>query len=237
MSTDDPQSYSLKFNIRSPHDWLILSVGVVLTVAGFLIADAIHHMQVPLKPETSSITSPWIPSSVKRWQTPIVANAKKYNVDPTLIAIIMTLESGGYSQAVSPDNAQGLMQVTPLTAKDIASKYLKKPVKSYNLKNPNTSIEFGAAYLAYLRTTFGKVSQGPSWNSTVELVAAGYNGGPGAAFDVEHGRGLTDTQTVIYARDAFNMWRERDAKTSPTYSRWLERGGTTLVDLANAEKL
>ncbi len=162
--------------------------------------------------------------------------AKKYNVDPDMIAIIMTLESGGYSQAVSGDDAKGLMQVTPLTAGDIASKYLKQPVKSYNLLDPRTSIEFGAAYIAYLRNTFGNVSQGPTWDSTVELVAAGYNGGPGAAFDLEKGRGLTDTQTVVYSRDAFNMWRERHAATSPTYDRWLERGGSTLINEAKAQK-
>ena len=101
---------------KSRHDWLVLLTGVVITVAGFLLADAIHHMQVPLKPQTTSITSPWIPSTVKRWQPQIEANAKKYNIDPTVIAIIMTLESAGYSKAVSPDDAQGLMQVTPLTA-------------------------------------------------------------------------------------------------------------------------
>jgi len=222
---------------KSRHDWLVLLAGIAITVAGFLLADLIHHMQVPLKPQTTSITSPWIPSTVKRWQPQIEANAKKYNIDPTVIAIIMTLESAGYSKAESPDDAQGLMQVTPLTAKDIASKYLKKPVKTYNLKDPSTNIEFGTAYLAYLRKTFGNVSQGPSWNSTMELIAAGYNGGPGAAFNVEHGRGLTDDQTLIYSRDAFNMWRERNAKSSPTYNNWLERGGSRLFNLAKAEKL
>jgi soluble lytic murein transglycosylase-like protein len=218
------------------HDWLVLAIGAVIAAAGFLIADAIHHMQVPLKPQTATIASPWIPATVKRWQAPIDQMAKKYNVDPTLIAIIMTMESGGYSKAVSEDNAKGLMQITPLTAGDIASKYLKKPTKSYNLLDPNTSIEFGAAYLAWLRDTFGDLSQAPSWNGTVELVSAGYNGGPGAAYNLEHGKGLTDTQTVIYSRDAYNMWRERTAKDSPTYDRWLERGGSILVNKAKAEK-
>jgi soluble lytic murein transglycosylase len=162
--------------------------------------------------------------------------AKKYNIDPNFIAIIMTMESGGYSKAKSNDNAQGLMQITPPTAQDISTKFLKTPVTQYNLFDPNTSIEFGAAYLAYLRDQFGTAQQGPDWNATAELVAAGYNGGPGAANSLEQGKGLLDTQTVVYSRDAFNMWRERHASSSPTFDRWKERGGSNLLNLALAEK-
>src|SRR6185437_8643165 len=105
--------------------------------------------------------------------------AKRYNIDANFIAIIMTMESGGYSKADSGE-AQGLMQITPATAHDIATRYLKKPVSTYNLLDPQTSIEFGAAYLAELRGIYGEVDQGPSWMYTVELVAAAYNGGFGA---------------------------------------------------------
>jgi soluble lytic murein transglycosylase-like protein len=213
----------------------MLLLGAVLACAVFGIIRLVHNAQTPLRPEASGITSPWIPSTVKRWAGPIDEMSKRYNIDPNMIAIIMTLESGGYSKANSGE-AKGLMQITPLTAKDIAAKYLKKPVKSYNLWDPRTNIEFGAAYLAWLRGQFGEVNQGPSWNSTIELVAAGYNGGPGAANSLEAGRGLRDAQTVVYSRDAFNMWRERHAAKSPTYDRWLERGGSQLVDAAKAQK-
>jgi soluble lytic murein transglycosylase-like protein len=153
-----------------------------------------------------------------------------------LIAIIMALESGGDPKASSSAGATGLMQITPVTANEIAKKFLKNPTSNYNLSDPASNIEFGAAYLAYLRDTFGLWQQGPSWNSTVELVAAGYNGGPGAANSVFKGKGLSDTQTVVYSRDAFNMWRERFQKDSPTYDRWLERGGQALIDAAKANK-
>jgi soluble lytic murein transglycosylase-like protein len=216
-------------------DWGMLLAGVLVTCAVFGVFRLIHNAQTPLRPEASSITSPWIPSTVKRWAGPIDAMALKYNVDPNAIAIIMTLESGGYSKADSGE-AKGLMQITPLTAKDIAARLLKQPRKSYDLFNPRTSIEFGTAYLSFLRDQFGTANQGPTWNSTVELIAAGYNGGPGAANHLEQGKGLQDAQTVIYSRDAFNMWRERQAAKSPTYDRWLERGGSTLIDLAKAEK-
>jgi soluble lytic murein transglycosylase-like protein len=206
---------------------------VILCVWG--ISEFITQSRLPLKPQTQTITSPWIPATVKHWQTPITQMSQKYKIDPNLLAIIMTLESGGNPKASSEAGAHSLMQITDPTAKDIAQKFLKKPVSKYNLNDPNTNIEFGAAYLAYLRDTFGEWQQGPSWNSTVELVAAGYNGGPGAANRLYKGRGLTDTQTVVYSRDAFNMWRERNAPNSPTYDRWLERGGQALIDAAKKE--
>jgi soluble lytic murein transglycosylase len=215
-------------------DLLFLSMGAATVLVVWGVSALVTHARQPLKPQASTITSPWIPPTVKKWEQPIGQTAKKYQVDPNLIAIIMTLESGGDPKAKSSAGAHGLMQITDTTAKDIAAKMLKKPTTNYDLSDPNTNIEFGTAYLAYLRKTFGEWQQGPSWNTTVELVAAGYNGGPGTANRLYKGEGLTDTQTVVYSRDAFNMWRERFANGSPTYNRWLERGGQTLID--NAKK-
>jgi soluble lytic murein transglycosylase-like protein len=217
-------------------DWLVFFSGAALVLVVWGITTWITHSRMPLKPQAATITNPWIPATVKRWESPIDQMAAKYQIDPNLIAIIMTMESGGDPKAKSSAGAQGLMQITSVTAKEIAAKFLKQPTRSYKLSDPATNIEFGTAYLAYLRHTFGLWQQGPSWNSTVELVAAGYNGGPGAANRVFTGKGLTDTQTVVYSRDAFNMWRERFDKDSPTYDRWLERGGQALIDAAKAHR-
>ena len=214
----------------------MFTFGASIILTGVAIAMLIHDTKTPLAPESKNITSSWVPATVKRWSMPINEMAKKYDIDPNLIAIIMTMESGGFSKAHSSADAKGLMQITPLTAQDIASKYLQKPVSTYDIWDPKTNIEFGAAYLAYLRDEFGENNQAPSWNATVELIAAGYNGGPGAAGRLYHGKGLTDTETVIYSRDAYNMWRERHAAISPTYERWLERGGSTLIEQAKAEQ-
>ncbi len=213
----------------------MLTVGVAVTLAGMFTADYIRNKQTPLPYQPGGITAKWIPGSVRHWQNTINEMGKKYNVDPNLIAIIMTMESGGSAKAESEAGAKGLMQITPLTGGDIAAKFLKEPVKKYDLMDPRTNIEFGTAYLAYLRDTFGTAKQGPEWTTTVELVAAGYNGGPGTASALEKGEGLRDTQPVIYSRDAFNMWRERNAAKSPTFERWAERGGSRLLDAANTE--
>ncbi len=212
----------------------MLLFGVVVSLAGMFTADYIRNKQTPLPYQPQGITAKWIPSSVRRWEGVIKEMGKKYNVDPNLIAILMTMESGGYAKAESEAGAKGLMQVTPRTGGDIAAKFLKEPRKEYDLMDPRTNIEFGTAYLAYLRDEFGTAKQGPAWTATVELVAAGYNGGPGTASALEKGEGLRDTQPVIYSRDAFNMWRERNADKSPTFERWAERGGSRLLDAAKA---
>lgn len=223
----------MRLRFPKGRDWLFFMIGAALVLIIWGISALITHSRQPLKPQANHITSPWIPATIKKWEAPIDQMATKYQVDPNLIAIIMTLESGGDPKAHSSAGANGLMQITAPTGKEILNKFLKQPKKShYDVANPTDNIEFGTAYLAYLRDTFGGWEQGPSWDSTVELVAAGYNGGAGAANRLFKGEGLTDTQTVVYSRDAFNMWRERYQKDSPTYDRWLERGGQTLIDSA-----
>jgi len=215
----------------SRRDILVFLLGALVLFAGAKLATIFRTPQ-PLKPSDYNMTITWLPESVTRWQEQIHDMSLRYQIDPDLLAIIITLESGGDPHAKSEAGALGLMQITPPTAADIAKKFLKEPRTDYDLFEPRTNIEFGAAYLAYLRDEFGTPRQGPSWIETVELVAAGYNGGPGTANALEQGEGLRDTQPIIYSRDAFNMWRERHADKSPTYERWLERGGSALVDAA-----
>lgn len=209
---------------------LLIALLLVATVWG------IEMNKEGLAYQDKGITIKWLPDTVTRWNSHIIEQAKKYNIDPNFVAIIMTLESGGYSRADS-GFAQGLMQVTPGTGKDIATKYVQQKRTEYNLFDPATSIEFGVAYIAYLRNHYCDHDFAPNWNECAEAIAAGYNGGPGALITLVQGKGLTAIETLSYSRDAMNMWRERAAATSPTYERWKERGGQTLVDKAHAEKL
>jgi soluble lytic murein transglycosylase-like protein len=216
-------------------DLIMIVVGAVIALGCVEIVSFIYNARTPIPYQSAGINSPWIPPTVKHWSYLIDPISKEYNIDPNFVAIIMTMESGGDSKVVSEDNAVGLMQITAPTAQTIAKSLLKSgPISRYNLNNPRTNIEFGVAYLAWLRNQFGEANQGPSWVYTTELVADGYNGGPGAANSIEAGKGLTDTQTVVYSRDAFNMWREIHAKDSPTFDRWKERGGQALLDDAQA---
>lgn len=196
---------------------------------------AINDKRPAMPYRHSGVTIQWLPHTVMRFKSQIEKQSQRYNIDANLVATIMTLESGGYSKADS-GQAQGLMQVTPYTGGDIATKYLKQPAKKYDLFDSDTSIEFGAAYLAQLRDTFcGHVGEMDP-EQCAELIAAGYNGGPGAANSLFKGEGLTDTQTVFYSSNVRNMWRERSAISSPTYERWLADGGQRLVDAAEHSK-
>lgn len=193
------------------------------------------HMAVPIHYTAGSAVPAWVPQTVRHWDGMVEQTAAKYNVDANLLRIIMTLESGGYTKADS-GQAEGLMQITPPTAEDIAKKHLKTTRDSYDLFDSATSIEFGAAYLVYLRGVFCDAADDPTGNNCVELIAAGYNGGPGAANKLFKGEGLTDIQTVSYSRDALHMWRERGSESSPTYERWLARGGQDLIDKASEQQ-
>jgi soluble lytic murein transglycosylase-like protein len=223
------------FSLR---DGLVFACGVGITILAVVaIRLVIASMATPLLPyDSAGITASWIPSTVRHWDGLINQMAAKYNIDANVVAIIMTMESGGDANAKSGANAVGLMQITPIAARDISAQRLQQPVTKYNLNDPATNIEFGTAYLAYLRDVFGDSTQSPSWDHTVELVAAGYNGGPRAAGNLEKGNGLHSTQTVVYSRDAFNMWRERHVSDSPTFDRWKERGGDQLLQAAAASQ-
>ena len=224
--------------------WGLMSAALVLVLVGGvylawqrgmltkLIKTPQDTANVALTSQDNTLPA-WMPDTVKRWQGEITKQARRYNISPQLVAIIMTLESGGYPKAHS-GVASGLMQVTDSTGKEIAAKFVKPARTNYDLFDPATSIAFGAAYLAHLRDQLCVPLGNLSENECVELVAAGYNGGPGAAGNLYRGRGLEAIETLSYSRDAMNLWRERVSGSSPTYTRWFERGGKKLVEKAQA---
>lgn len=225
------KSFRFKLHHR---DYGMIALGALVAVLTLSTITMFKQREDTPLSSNNKITSPWIPETVKYWEKDISEMSKRYNLDANLIAIIMTLESGGGPKAISEVQAKGLMQIMPPTAQDTAQRYTKKSFKNYDLLDGKTSIEFGTAYLSMLRDEYGIDGHGPNWDTTVELIAAAYNGGFSAANAIEKGEGIRDTQTLSYSRDAFNMWRERNSQSSPTYDRWIERGGQDLIN--NAKK-
>lgn len=84
----------------------------------------------------------------------------------SLVNAVIHQESRGNANAVSPKGAQGLMQIMPATAKEIAAEL---GVTDYDLKDRETNQRFGEYYLAKQLKRFG----------TPELALAAYNAGPG----------------------------------------------------------
>jgi hypothetical protein len=86
---------------------------------------------------------------------------RKYGVDPILIKSVIKAESNFDPKAVSPKNAQGMMQLIPATAKD------------YGVDDPfnaKQNIEGGVKFLRDLIEFF---------KGDLDLVLAAYNAGPG----------------------------------------------------------
>jgi soluble lytic murein transglycosylase len=98
----------------------------------------------------------------------IVKYSNQYDVPPSLVAAVILQESRFNPKAVSPVGAQGLMQFMPGTAQTMAKETGHWP--KYDIFDPETSIEFGAAHLRDLLIKYdGDLSQ----------ALAGYNAGTG----------------------------------------------------------
>jgi soluble lytic murein transglycosylase-like protein len=92
----------------------------------------------------------------------ITAAAKKYGIDPALLAGLVKQESGFKADAGSPAGARGLTQLMPATAAGLGVT---------NVLDPVQSLEGGAKYLRAQLDAFG---------GDVTRALAAYNAGPGA---------------------------------------------------------
>lgn len=88
--------------------------------------------------------------------------APEYGINPRLVMAVIRAESNFEPAAVSPKNAQGLMQLIPETSVRFN---VRKPF------DPEQNIRGGMAYLRWLLAYF---------EGNVALVAAAYNAGEGA---------------------------------------------------------
>jgi soluble lytic murein transglycosylase-like protein len=106
--------------------------------------------------------------------------APEYKLAPQLVLAVMATESNFDPLAVSPKNAQGLMQLMPGTASRFKVRQIEDPVQN---------IRGGMAYLRWLLAYF---------EGDVSLVLAAYNAGERA---VERYRGVPPyAETRMYVR-------------------------------------
>ncbi|MEA2306481.1 MAG: soluble lytic murein transglycosylase [Solirubrobacteraceae bacterium] len=135
--------------------WLLGAV--VVFGIGLAVSPLFHHA-------VREITLPLKHEDIIRQQ------ARDKGLDPALIAAVIYAESRFRDGQVSQAGAQGLMQLTPATARYIAQKSGGLTFQVDDLGTPQVNISYGAYYLRYLLGRYGG-------NSTLALAA--YNGGEG----------------------------------------------------------
>ncbi len=122
--------------------------------------------EVVAEAATEAAAPPEPPEPPLRAPPPVVAIvnqvASEYSVPTPLVWAIMEAESNFNPAAVSPRNAQGLMQLIPATAARFSVR---------NAFDPAQNIRGGVRYLRWLLAYF---------EGDVALVAAAYNAGEGA---------------------------------------------------------
>ncbi|MBC7786608.1 MAG: transglycosylase SLT domain-containing protein [Methylophilaceae bacterium] len=137
----------------------------------------------------------------------------KYQIETDLVMAFIAVESGFNTQATSPKNAQGLMQLIPDTAKRFRVK---------DAYNPEDNIKGGMAYLQWLLAYF---------KGDIELVAAAYNSGE---LTVEKYKGVPpypETQKYVKRinslyKKSFHPYKENLVQASPMLIKLQQQSDT-----------
>jgi soluble lytic murein transglycosylase len=136
---------------------LLLGVGLVAGLIALVswprVHDAVQEIALPLRHD-----------DIIRQQ------AAEKDLDPALIAAVIYAESRFRDGQRSHAGAEGLMQITPATAHDIARKSGGTEFVTGDLATPQVNISYGAWYLRYLMGRY-------AGNRTFALAA--YNAGEG----------------------------------------------------------
>jgi soluble lytic murein transglycosylase-like protein len=119
----------------------------------------------------------------------IYEKAKKYDVDPALVAAVIEQESRFKPRAKSPVGARGLMQLMPRTGRWMGAR---------NLYDPEQNIDAGVKYIKYLDKRF---------NGDLKKIIAAYNGGEG---NVQRYRGVPPfRETRQYVKKVMKNYDKR----------------------------
>jgi len=167
---------------------LVAGLAVALVLPGF--HHAVREIALPLRHE-----------DIIRQQ------ARDKDLDPALIAAVIYAESHFRDGQTSGAGAQGLMQITPATARMIARKSGGVAFTVRDLGTPQVNIAYGAWYLRYLMGRY-------AGNEAFALAA--YNGGEGnvdrwIAAAEERGEALT-IDAIPFSETRTYVQRVQDAK-------------------------
>lgn len=158
------------------------------------------HREILPGNETAEVRRKALPSKVnaaarREIESLVKQIAPLYAIDPQLVMAVIAVESGFNAHAVSPKNAQGLMQLVPETAARFGVK---------QVFDPKENIRGGVAYLRWLMALY---------QGDVKLVLAAYNAGERA---VEQYRGIPPfEETRAYVERITSLYRKPSHPYNP----------------------
>ncbi|WP_461833363.1 lytic transglycosylase domain-containing protein [Desulfothermus sp.] len=121
----------------------------------------LHFTDIPDNPKYRPFISDYSLINKKQIKKILKRYCQIYNVDYYLAYSILKVESNFNPHAVSQKGAKGLMQIVPVTQREL---------KIFSPFDPEENIEGGVRYLRKLMDRFNRI----------ELVIAAYNAGPNA---------------------------------------------------------
>lgn len=130
---------------------LVALAGAGVVIASGLLGEAVREVTLPLRHD-----------DIIRQQ------AEEKDLDPALIAAVIYQETR-FRPRTSSAGAQGLMQITPQTARDIAERSGAQTFEIGDLGDPQINIAYGAYYLRHLIDRY---------EGEQLVAAAAYNAGP-----------------------------------------------------------
>lgn len=118
----------------------------------------------------------------------ITARAQEAELPPELIRAVVITESGGDPRALSSASARGLMQITPITHREVIRRFKLDEADDEKLYDPEYNLMVGTRYLAYLLDRF---------EGDLKLALAAYHMGPTAVARLQRQHpGLTTDQLL-----------------------------------------
>ena len=140
----------------------------------------------------------------------IYEKAKKYDVDPALVAAVMEQESRFRPRAQSHVGARGLMQLMPRTGRWMGAR---------DLYDPEQNVDAGVKYIKYLHKRF---------NGDLKKTIAAYNGGEG---NVMRYRGVPPfRETRQYVKKVMKNYDKRTKQLNHYNKKQLEGGSIPEAD-------
>ena len=139
--------------IRKSAKWILTMLVVMIVISIVIICTNKLMIKLLYKKEYSEYVSKY---------------SQEYNVDENLIYALIKAESNFEAEAVSNKNAQGLMQLMPATAEDVAKKNGINLTEE-NILYPDINIQIGTKYISTLLNKY----------ECIEIALAAYNAGSG----------------------------------------------------------